>query len=81
MNEDELTKLVKSILMEYFNISNSDFNWEKSLEDLNEDFGILGVMLDFERLLQQQINEDISILNHVDPTFNTPKDIVSLIKR
>lgn len=81
MDEDEIIVIVKSILLDSFDIPIDNFSWDEPLEYLNDDFGILGVMLDFEKLLQQQINQSISILNYIDPTFNTPRDIIDLIKK
>jgi len=79
LNEEEVTRMVQSILLTYFNISPNKFHWDKPLEILNEDFGILGILLDLEAILKKELNKPLSLLEHIDPTFNTPKDIVRII--
>jgi len=79
LNTDKIAKIVQAILIGHFKVTLSDFKWEKSLTELNKDFEILGIMLDLENLLKNELNQNISLLDNIDPTFNTPKDILVLI--
>ena len=71
--------VIQTILTEHFPILPNDFDWNKPLEELHPDFGVLGILLDLEILLNNHFEKDISLVNQIDPTFNTPNDIVILI--
>ena len=81
MNKSRIVKIVKSILTNHFNVSLSDSDWDKPLESLNKDFEVLGVLIDLEKILQEYFNNKVLLIKQIDPTFNTPKDIVALIKK
>lgn len=79
MKEDEIRDIIQSILVIHFNIPTNDQIWDKTLEGLNNDFTILGFLIDLENILKAHFQQNISLVEHIDPTFNTLKDIVILI--
>lgn len=68
------------MIVNHFKVSKSDFLWDKSLATLHEEFKILGVLQDLEKLINETFNITISLLAQIDVVFHTPMDIVKLIK-
>jgi len=80
LQDEEIKGRIQTILVHHFGLAQNDFQWDAPLSHLNKDFEILGVLLELEHLINEYFHEKISLLNHIDPTFNTPKDIGKLIK-
>lgn len=79
MSGKEISKIVQSIMIKYFDVDPTAFDWEKTLECLQEDFKMLDYLIFMERLVQQQFEKEISLLDYISTAIHTPKDIVDLI--
>ncbi|MFN0217084.1 MAG: hypothetical protein ACKVT2_22740 [Saprospiraceae bacterium] len=79
--EDEISTLVKSILVNHFRVEPENFDWNKSLEELNKDLGVLGHLAYFEQLLQAGLNRKIPIIENISSNFHTPADVLHLVKK
>jgi hypothetical protein len=81
MTEENISFIVKSVLINNFNIESHDFSWDKPLEQLQENFKILGYLVFLEQLLNREFNSKIVLLEHISSNVHTPKDIVELIQK
>ncbi len=81
LSEQQIALLVKNILIKHFGILPDEFNWDMTLEKLNNDFVIIGYLIDLEQRLMHALNRNFSLHRHIEPSFNTPKDIVDLVKK
>lgn len=79
MNYEEVSTIIQTIFLQYFNVSLNTTTWEQPLEQLQEDFKILDYLLFLEKLLQQQLNKDIVLLENISPVIHSPNDIVALV--
>ncbi|BDS13438.1 hypothetical protein [Aureispira anguillae] len=79
MNYEEVSTIIQTIFLQYFNVSLNTTTWEQPLEQLQEDFKILDYLLFLEKLLQQQLSKDIVLLENISPAIHSPNDIVALV--
>lgn len=79
MTKEEVAAKVQSVLIQHFSIQASHFSWEQSLETLQVDFKILGYLVFFEQLLEQQFGQKIPLLENISAEIHTPEDVVLLI--
>ncbi len=73
--------IVKRVLIDNFNIEPRDFDWDKPLEQLQENFKILGYLVFLEQLLNSELDSKIELLEQISSNIHTPKDIVNLIQK
>lgn len=81
MNKQEIREKIKAILIEEYKVPKEDFKWDEKIEVLCEDFNLLGVFLDFEKILNQQFSQTIPLVENIDTSFHSPNDIVLLIEK
>ncbi len=81
MTNETISHTVQSILIEKFDVSPENFTWDKSLEELQENFKILGNLVFLEQLLEKQFDRKFPLLEHISTAYHTPKDIVVLIMK
>lgn len=81
MTADNISNIVKQVLVNNFNIEPHNFNWDKPLEQLQENFKILGYLVFLEQLLSHEFNSKIVLLEHISSNVHAPKDIVKLIQK
>lgn len=79
MTNEKVSDIVKSILLRHFNIQPDFFAWEQPLEELQEDFKVLGNLVFLEQLLEKEFDKNIPILENISTSFHTPRDVVDLI--
>ncbi len=72
--------IVHSLLTEHFNIDARHFDWERPLEQLDEQFKLLGNLVFLEQLLQKEFQQDIHLLENISTAYHTPRDILELIQ-
>lgn len=80
MNYDEITRGIKNILINHFEVKPDDFQWDIPLVALNKDFEVLGIMLELESLVYKHFKKKIPLVEHIDPIFDTLSDIAKLIE-
>ncbi|MEZ4850037.1 MAG: hypothetical protein R3B93_15750 [Bacteroidia bacterium] len=81
MKKEEIARIVRSLLIQHFDIQPEDFSWEIPLEELQQNFNILSYLLYLEQLLQEQFGTGFRILEHISAAIHTPEDVVSLISK
>lgn len=79
MNRADITTIVQSVLIEHFNVVDTPTIWGNTLENLNDNFRFLGVLLELETLLQSKFKKNILLIEHISVTIHTVEDIVTLI--
>ncbi len=77
--QDKKADIIQTILTEHFNIDSVHFDWEQPLENLDEQFKLLGNLVFLEQLLQKEFQRDIPLLENISTAFHTPRDILELI--
>lgn len=80
MNSAEIESIVQAILEEHFDVMPSPTMKNKTLDELNENFKILGFLLELEQLLQLRFNKEILLIEHISAAIHTPEDIIELIE-
>jgi len=81
LSEQQISIIVKDILIRHFGILPNNFNWDTTLDQLNNDFSIIGYLIDLEQKLYEEFNIQFSLHLFIEPSFHTPKDIVILVKK
>lgn len=81
MTNQQILNIVQSIFIQHFNIKPEQFDIEKPLEVLHEDFKILSNLVVLEQILNKKFKIHIHLLKHISPVFHTPKDIINLIQK
>ncbi|MEZ4848475.1 MAG: hypothetical protein R3B93_07630 [Bacteroidia bacterium] len=81
MQKEEVSNIVRILLIQHFDIHPDVFSWEKTLEELQADFKILSYLLFLEQLLQKQFGTKVGVLEVISTAFHTPQDVVDLILR
>ena len=75
----EVADIVKSILIQHFDVRIDHYDPDQSLEALHEDFKLLGNLVILENLIRKKFKKDIPLLEHINTAFHRPKNIVNLI--
>lgn len=78
--QDKKADILQSIFTEHFNIDSDRFDWEQPLEQLDEQFKLLGNLIFLEQLLRKEFQKDIPLLENISTAFHTPTDILKLIE-
>ncbi len=81
MSTLNIREIIKDILIKEFNISEKNFDWNTPLQELNKEFNILGILLDFQHSLQSVFATTIDFLDLIEPAIHTPEDIVNIIEK
>lgn len=79
MTKEEIANKLQSIIVDNFNVSKEQFDWEQPLEVLQEDFTILSYLVQLDQLITIQFEQNISIVENISTGIHTPKDILHLI--
>ena len=79
MTRKDTAERVQAIFINHFDIAPDQFDWNQSLEALNEDFKILSYLVFLEQLIQKDFNIDAPIIENISAAFHTPNDVLSLI--
>ena len=80
MDKEKIANTVQAILIQHFDIQPDDFYWEKSLEELDANFKVLGHLVSLKQLLEQEFGKELPILENITTGYHTPKDVVTIIK-
>ncbi|WP_157208799.1 hypothetical protein [Mariniflexile maritimum] len=64
-----------------FNIEESQFSWDVPLEQLDTDFKTLSYLVYLEQLINSEFGTTVSIIEKINSSVHTPKDIINLITR
>ena len=80
MTLQEIKTIVQTILIEDFLVVEESFEWHTKLEELHEEFNILGIFLNFEEHLNNRFEIDILLLENINPTLHSANDIVLFIE-
>lgn len=81
MNQQAIQEVVKTILISDFSVPVTEFRWDTPLVRLQESFNILGVFLNLENSLSNHFKIDIQLIEQLNSSFHTPRDIVVLIQK
>ncbi len=73
--------LVKQMFVNNFNIEESQFSWDVPLEQLDTDFKTLSYLVYLEQLINSEFGTTVSIIEKINSSVHTPKDIINLITR
>ena len=79
-NNPDHRQTVKTILLTKFEISEERFAWDKPLEQLNENFRILGYLMYLEQLLNRAFDIELPLIEHVSSSIHSPQDILELVE-
>lgn len=79
MSTEDAHRLVKQLFINHFNIKDTQFCWDTPLDELDDDFKVLSYLLFLEQLLHSEFKSKIQILEKVNSSVHTPKDIVNLV--
>lgn len=80
MSTEDIHLSVKNLFTKHFNIDDTQFCWHAPLDDLDEDFKMLTYLLFLEQLIQSEFKIKILILEKINSSVHTPKDIIKLIE-
>ncbi|GAL66788.1 hypothetical protein JCM19301_1332 [Jejuia pallidilutea] len=72
---------VKQIFVNHFSIKESQFNWHLPLDQLDADFKTLSFLVYLEQLINSKFKTKVSIIEKINASVHTPKDIVHLIEK
>lgn len=78
---DEKADILQSIFIAHFNIDSGRFDWEQTLERLDEQFKLLGNLVFLEQLLQNEFQKEIPLLENISTAFHTPKDVLEIVMK
>lgn len=81
MKNNKNRQIVKSILIEYFQVPKKKFSWDISLQNLNSDFMFLETLLRLENEIRIKTSNEISLIDKINSQVSTPKDLVDLIEQ
>lgn len=79
MDKKTVEDIVQSVLIDQYNVKTKHFLWDAPLITLSEKFRILGFLVELEHLLQSRLSSKLSIIENIDTTSHTPKDLVDFI--
>lgn len=79
LTADETSNIIKSILIETLQIEPAQFDWVTPLQQFNQNFKVLGFLIDLEDALKTKFKQDIQLIEQISPAIHTPEDIVQLI--
>ena len=78
-SSDKIPDILRFILTKHFNIAADQFDWNRPLEDLDEQFKLLGNLVYLEQLLEEEFQKEIPLLENISTTYHTPKDILVIL--
>ena len=78
-SSDKIPDILRFILTKHFNIAADQFDWNQPLEDLDEQFKLLGNLVYLEQLLEEEFQKEIPLLENISTTYHTPKDILVIL--
>jgi hypothetical protein len=81
MLKDKIRKSLYKILTDHFDIDIKLLAKERFLEELHENFKILGYLIFLEQLINKEFNVKVPLLENINSAIHTPEDIVQLIER
>lgn len=81
MNEADIRSVLKSFLLLRFHVDPQDFEWNKPLQDLHENFKILGYLMFLEQLLNEHLQADLPLIENIDVSIHTPEDVIKLVRQ
>ena len=79
MTEQAIKNILQTTLVEQFNIPETDFDWNKPLLLLHDDFQLLGTLLKLEQSLNEQLQTNLRLVENISAYLHTPTDIFNLI--
>lgn len=79
MQKEKIALIIQTLLIKNFDISPEQFEWESSLQTLDEKFKMLSTLIKLENLLNAKFNQKITLVENIMTAFHTPKDIVQLV--
>jgi hypothetical protein len=80
MPKDKIREALHKILIDQFGIDRSLLAEERLLEELHENFKILGYLMFLEQLINKEFNVKVPLLENINSAIHTPEDIVQLIE-
>jgi hypothetical protein len=81
MSDEDRRISVKQLFVTNFNINEASFRWDVPLEQLDGDFKKLSYLLFLEQLLNVEFKTKILVLEKINSSVHTPKDIINLIEK
>ncbi len=81
MSTDDVHISLKQLFVNHFNINGTQFNWDLPLEELDEDFKTLSYLMFLEQLLNSEFKIKLLVLERINTSVHTPKDIVNLVEK
>lgn len=81
MSQEEVAEIIESLLKENFSISTHQFDWETTLEILNEKFNLLSYLTSLEQLIGTRFSKKIPLLENINTSVHTPKDVLLLVMK
>lgn len=79
MQKEKIALIIQTLLIKNFNIPTDQFEWESSLQTLDEKFKMLNTLIELEKLLNDQFHNKIALVENIITAFHSPKDIVQLV--
>jgi hypothetical protein len=79
MTNENVHDIVEVLLLNYFNITPQEFNWDVPLETMDSDFKILSYVLFLEQLINKEFNIKVLLLEKINVAIHTPNEIVKII--
>lgn len=79
MKEHTIKNILLTTLKEQFNVPEADFDWNKPLLFLHEDFKLLSTLLRLEQSLNEQLQINLQFVENISTYLHTPNDILDLI--
>jgi len=79
MPKVEVRHTLNSILIDHFEVDSRLLETNRPLEELHENFKILGYLMFLEQLINKEYDMKIPLLESISASIHTPEDIVELI--
>ncbi len=79
MVREDIRSEVKQILVTHLKIDIGQFDWEKPLDELQENFKMLDYLVYLEQLLNRKFAFQIPVLENINSAIHSPNDIALLI--
>jgi hypothetical protein len=77
--DEKITKTIQETLINYFQVANMDFDWNKTLVTLQPKFKLLAYLIEWQYQISQHLNAEIILIGKVNTSIHSPKDIVKII--
>ncbi|MEM6699424.1 MAG: hypothetical protein AAF599_13565 [Bacteroidota bacterium] len=78
--EETIKDIIKESLIQHFDLSNENFDWNVSLVKLHPKFHLLAYLLEWQQILSVQFHQEILLVGKVNAQVHDANDIVQIVK-